>query len=72
MAKWFKPKRHTGWRKDLPMEVRRARVRAATHDYLSAGRAMQSLANVTKDRETHEKALADARYFFAMHSRTGR
>lgn len=32
--------------------------------YLSAGRALRALANVTKDKETRYKASKDARYFF--------
>ncbi len=34
------------------------------HRYLSAGRALQALANVTKDSKTRINAKSDADYFF--------
>ena len=69
--KWFKPKEHTGWKKTQSAVIRRRKVMSATdkrkslHDrYIEAGRKMQALANVTKDRETRKKARQDANYFF--------
>lgn len=75
--KWFtkavmeKPPYRLGWRKDLPTEKRRARAVASRPKnwslrkrYLSAGRALVALANVTKDKATKRLAKLDARYFF--------
>ena len=71
MTKWFKPTKHTGWRKFQAADVRRRKLFASTskimtraHRYLQAGRRIQALANVTKDPETAKKAKADAEYFF--------
>ena len=37
----------------------------SNHDrYISAGRALQELANVTKDEGTRKAASSDAEYFF--------
>lgn len=79
--KWFqeavnKRPPHTlgGWNKNLPAEKRRrlalsSRPRNWTlkTKYLSAARALQALANVTRDAETRRKALADAEYFYAKY-----
>ncbi len=65
MSKWYKPKGHSGWKKSQSPEYRRRLVlKAHKHSYLSAGRSMQALANVTKDKPTEKAASADARYFF--------
>lgn len=60
-----------GWSKSQSASVRRRRALASRPKnwnldtrYLSAGRALQALANVTKDRLTKIRAKADADYFF--------
>jgi len=72
VKKWFKPKKHSGWRKSQKSATRRAKLLAATDKrksldsrYLSAGRKAQALANVTEDKQTAKLAGLDARYFFA-------
>lgn len=68
---WYLPKTHSGWRKTQSTEERRRKLMASTdkrlslHDrYVQAGRKIQSLANVTKDKPTGSKARMDAMYFF--------
>lgn len=60
-----------GWHKDQSPETRRRHVltsrtkyQCSYKKYLSAARALQALANVTKDKETKLKALSDAKYFY--------
>lgn len=76
--KWFKeavearpPDSLGGWRKNLSAKIRRRRALASRprswsprKRYLSAGRALIALGNVTTDAETRKKAYADAHYFF--------
>lgn len=76
---WFKkavlerkPDTLEGWRKEMPAEKRRADAVASRpvnwtnkKKYLSAARALQALANVSKDPETKRLAKEDADYFFA-------
>ena len=67
---WYQkavPRRHkpTGWKKDLKPSTRRTRMlKAKRHNYLKAARALQALANVTKDPATRRAAKSDARYFY--------
>ncbi len=71
--RWFEPKVHSGWSKDLSQKVRIAKVvKAHKGDLLASARSLQSLANVTVDIETRHKAKADADVLFARHSRTGK
>jgi hypothetical protein len=64
---------HTGWRKKDPANVRRRKMLRAHHGkLLSAARACQALANVTKDPVTKRLARADARYFFSEYNRRKR
>ena len=76
--KWFqeavakKPPYELGWRKDMSLEARRRAAVASRpknwtphHRLLSTAQALQSLHNVTKDRETKRLAAIDARYFYA-------
>lgn len=74
VIKWFKPsKKHSGWRKDMPMGKRRRLVlKAHKNDYLSAGRSMMALANVSQDKETARKSRQDADYFFREHRKRKR
>lgn len=71
MKKWFKPTKHTGWKKSQKASTRRAKLLSATdkrktmhNRYLEAGRKAQALANVTEDKRTEELAKRDADYFF--------
>jgi len=82
--KWFqeaveagRTKNLNGWSKTQPASERRRRALASRvsnyslHDKaLSAGRALQSLVNVTEDRATRIIAKSDADYFFAIAKRT--
>jgi len=70
--RWFTSGDPLGWRKkDSAEKRRRTALRARGGDALAAGRALLSLSNVNSgrkgDKETHDKALADARYFFRLH-----
>lgn len=68
--KWFSPGKSTGWSKHDSQKARRANVlRAHKRDLLAATRALQSLANVTQDKETRLKASADALHFFKLYKR---
>lgn len=69
VVKWFKPKTHSGWQKGMPKEKRRRLVYKAHKNYLSAGRAMIALSNVSQDEETVQRARQDALYFFREHKR---
>ena len=78
--KWFKkailakkPNTLGGWGKGKKIAIRRRLALASRpkswtlkHRRLSAGRALQALANITKDKETREKAKADAKHFFGQ------
>ena len=62
-----------GWSKNQSPETRRRLAlasrdkRLSLHDRrLSAARALQALANVTKDPATKRAAQADANYFFSL------
>lgn len=70
--KWFEPETQTGWKKTQSTTTRRRMLLDATDKrktmdarYLDAGRKVQALANVSKDKRTEELAGRDARYFFA-------
>ncbi len=69
-SKWARFVTQTGWRKNMPTEQRRRLVlKAHKGDYLSSGRAMQQLANVSQDKRTAELAGRDARWFFREHKK---
>jgi len=68
---WFNPKSHSGWSKSQTATTRRRKLLSSTiksksfHDrYVAAGRKIQSLANVSRDKRTSELARKDAIYFF--------
>jgi len=77
-SRWFRravedkpPFSAGGWKKSEAAETRRLRlVRScpknwtAEHKYRRCGRAMQALANVTKDPAAKKAARADAEFFF--------
>lgn len=79
VRKWFGPAVAArppytlgGWRKDQKASVRRRLALSSRpknwsrkRRYLSAARALQALANVTKDLGTRAAAKADAAYFYA-------
>ena len=63
---FYHPKVHMGWKKSQGAAIRRAlALRAHKGDKLATARALQALANVTTDRETKQKARADAQFFFS-------
>ena len=69
--RWYKPKTHSGWKKNQSPTTRRSKLLSSTKKstsmhkrYVSAGRKIQALANVTKDKSTESKARVDANYFF--------
>lgn len=78
MAKWFqkavrkgRTKNLNGWSKKQTANVRRQRALGSRPSnypkrkrLVSAGRALQALANVTQDRATKKIAKSDAEYFF--------
>lgn len=69
--KWYKPSKEMGWSKSQSTTTRRRKaLKAHKGSHLSAGRALQSLANVTTDKPTATKARADAKYFFKRHKET--
>ena len=70
--RWYHPKVHMGWEKDMKAEERRElALDAHGGDYLATARALQALANVTRDRETAARAKSDADYFFRMNEKYG-
>lgn len=72
-TKFFHPKVHMGWHKDLAMSTRRRKaLKAHKGDNLATARALQALANVTQDKVTRQKAQADANYFYKRHAKTGK
>lgn len=72
VKKWFKPSADLGgWSKDLSITERRElALEAKEHDYLATARALQALANVTRDSKTKAAATADAKYFHAEYKKT--
>lgn len=69
--RWFKSGKPLGWNKNDAMDKRRRiALRNRDGDELATARALQALANVTKDPETKRKAQADAKYFFKKHQRS--
>ena len=83
MTNWFQkavkekpPYNLGGWKKTQTRKRRRILALSSRpknwtlkHRYLSAARALQALANVTKDQQTREKASSDARHFYKMYRR---
>jgi hypothetical protein len=73
VVKWYKPKVHSGWTKNATPIARRRKVYAShKKNYLSSGRSMLALSNVSQDLKTSRLARQDANYFFRMHKKTGR
>ena len=68
--KWFEAGKSLGWQKSDSVEKRRRIALRHRHgDKLATARALQALANVTKDKETKKKARADALYFYRQYRR---
>ena len=69
--KWYKAagskSKHTGWKKSYTAKKRRSLALKGHKSNLSAGRALQALANVTQDEPTRKAAQADAKYFYKQH-----
>jgi len=69
-GKWFHAGKPLNWDKDnKPVTRRRNALKSRNGNYLKTGRALQSLANVTKDKKTKTEAGLDARYFFAKNKK---
>jgi len=80
MSKWFQkvvlkkyPYTLGGWKKTQIAKTRRANAissrpknKSLNNRRLSAGRALQALANVTNDKTTERLAKQDANYFFKL------
>lgn len=66
--RWYTPKVHMGWRKDVP-QAERIRKALSTHkgDLLATARSLQALSNVTADVETKRKAKRDASLLFTRY-----
>ncbi len=70
MLKWYKPKVHSGWRKEDAMDKRRRNaLKAHKGNKLATARSLNALANVTKDEETKRKAMFDARHFYRLYKK---
>jgi hypothetical protein len=68
--KWYRPKRTLyGWATEKSQLARRQALgrRAKVTGWLSVGRALVALANVTRDARTRRIARADSRYAFQRH-----
>ena len=76
VVKWYKPKIHSGWDKNMTTLGRRRKALAAHKSYLSTAKSLQALANVNSgkkgDHATYVKASADAKYFYRKHKETGK
>jgi len=73
VVKWFHPRIHTGWSKDMTTIGRRRKaIVAHKGNYLAAGRSLQALSNTTTDAKTKRLSALDARYFFRKHQETGK
>ena len=69
--RWYVHRTHMGWKKtQSPAYRRRLALKAHKGDLLATARALQALANVTRDPATKAKARADARYFFARYRKS--
>lgn len=69
-SKWYRAGQRLNWSKDDGQTTRRANaLKSRRGNYLKAARALQALANVTRDEETARKAKADARYFYMKYQK---
>lgn len=68
--KWFRAGDPLNWSKDAGQAKRRASALASRKgNFLKVAKALQALANVTRDEETRRKARADALYFYRQHNK---
>jgi len=70
VVRWFTSGEPLGWRhSDSQTKRRRVALASRGGDLLAAGRALQALSNVNKQRNpgVARKARADAQYFFAKY-----
>lgn len=68
--KWFDPKVHSGWKKNLPLVERRTKAFTAHgKNLLATARALLALSNVQQDAPTARIAGRDSRFFFRMNRR---
>ena len=66
--KWFSPSLVMGWHKNQPSAQRRTlALKSHRGDKLATARALQQLANITKDKDTKRLARIDAVYFYALY-----
>ena len=69
VERWFEAGKKLGWHKNDSEEVRRGNaLRSRDGNELATARALNALANVTKNPETKRKARADANYFFKLYA----
>ena len=71
-VKWYKPKIHSGWSKDLTELGRRRKAYKSHKTYLSTAKSLMALSNVSKDATTKRLAKSDAKYFYRKHKETGK
>jgi hypothetical protein len=70
--KYSSPKKDPGWDITLPAETRRnLMLKAYRGNEMAAAQALQTLANMTRDKETRALAATDAVYFFKMYQSHG-
>lgn len=66
--RWFQPGEHLTWAKeDTQATRRRNALKSRKGDNLATARALQALANVTKDKTTKVRASSDAKFFYAQY-----
>jgi hypothetical protein len=66
--KWFKPKRHSGFKKEATIhENVLVMLNMNRGNALRAARQALALANVTQDSKTKQKAKAVAKQLFALY-----
>lgn len=70
VVRWYQAGASLGWSKsDTQSKRRRAALASRKGNLLSAARALQALANVTRDSQTRQRAHADAQYFYALYKK---
>jgi hypothetical protein len=71
-GKWFHAGKALHWdKRDSLTTRRRNALKSRNGNYLKTGRALQALANVSKDPATKREAGVDARYFFKKNEKKG-
>ena len=68
--RWFAPGKKLNWRKDEKQSTRiRKTLASRDGNILAAARALNALANVTKDATTRRLARSDAQKLFARYKK---